>query len=270
MAMDLKRNMSLFAFIGLLGTGLLTLSGCDYWPPALQGENDALRAELNDALDDRQRLDQELEEVKAIQASLQQTIDERTRENHALTDRLNALSKPVLLPTQAKAALRSKPGSAPSAITKGSFTVLQLENPPRQGTKIREIQRHLRRHHLPIRIDGVYGQNTVAAVRGFQRTHGLQADGIVGPATYQALHRTENTAQTAQLVRHLWLQRPPAVGQDVLKIQRALRRAGYRVSLDGHYGPETDLAVTRFQRKHGMAPDGMVGPQTWNALMRRR
>ncbi len=268
--MAVKRKMALFTLVSVLGSGMLSLSGCDYWPPTLQNEIAILRAELNDSLDDRQRLNQELEEVKATQASLQQMIDDKTRENHALADRITALSKPAPHATHAKAAIPFSPGTKPSIISQGTFTSLQLEGPNRRGAQVVQIQRLLRRHHLPIRIDGLYGRDTAAAVRWFQRTHGLQADGVVGPATYQTLHRTENTAQTAQLVRHLWLRTPPVAGQDVLKIQRALRRAGYHVRMDGHYGPETDLAVTRFQRKHGMAPDGMVGPQTWKALMRRR
>jgi peptidoglycan hydrolase-like protein with peptidoglycan-binding domain len=35
--------------------------------------------------------------------------------------------------------------------------------------------------------DGVYGPETADAVRRFQATHDIAADGIVGPATYDAL-----------------------------------------------------------------------------------
>ena len=38
-------------------------------------------------------------------------------------------------------------------------------------------------------IDGVFGTRTESAVRAFQASHGLSADGIVGPATLQALLR---------------------------------------------------------------------------------
>ncbi|MEO8339445.1 MAG: hypothetical protein ABI604_06940, partial [Nitrospirota bacterium] len=44
----------------VLMLGLLSLNGCDYWPAALQSQIEGLRTELDDALDDRQRLDQEL------------------------------------------------------------------------------------------------------------------------------------------------------------------------------------------------------------------
>lgn len=40
---------------------------------------------------------------------------------------------------------------------------------------------------LGLKADGDYGSKTEAAVRAFQRTHGLVADGILGPAGWAAL-----------------------------------------------------------------------------------
>lgn len=34
----------------------------------------------------------------------------------------------------------------------------------------------------------------------------------------------------------------------------------------GTFGPKTEAAVRAFQRKHGLVPDGIVGPKTWAAL----
>jgi peptidoglycan hydrolase-like protein with peptidoglycan-binding domain len=36
--------------------------------------------------------------------------------------------------------------------------------------------------------------------------------------------------------------------------------------VDGRYGPLTKAAVARFQRAHGLKPDGSIGPFTKNAL----
>ena len=36
--------------------------------------------------------------------------------------------------------------------------------------------------------------------------------------------------------------------------------------IDGAFGPKTDAAVHDFQSSNGLAIDGEVGPQTWNAL----
>ena len=38
------------------------------------------------------------------------------------------------------------------------------------------------------------------------------------------------------------------------------------VTMDGVFGADTRAAVTAFQRKDGLVPDGIVGLNTWNAL----
>lgn len=36
---------------------------------------------------------------------------------------------------------------------------------------------------------------------------------------------------------------------------------------DGDFGPDTEAAVKNFQQNQGLTPDGVVGPQTWEALL---
>jgi peptidoglycan hydrolase-like protein with peptidoglycan-binding domain len=48
-------------------------------------------------------------------------------------------------------------------------------------------------------------------------------------------------------------------------VQRKLGISGKKV--DGVFGPMTEAAVRRFQRAHGMVPDGIVGPKTWQKLV---
>jgi peptidoglycan hydrolase-like protein with peptidoglycan-binding domain len=233
-----------------------------------------LRAELNDVLDERQRVDLENSGLKSAQIALEREVEEKTQENEALKSRLTALSRTAhqsssstgrTLDSVTTPATPDSASTSAARMTKSPFIPVHMEPAAAYSKRVLQIQRLLQRHGVRLHADGWYGQETEAAVRQFQRSHGLRADGIVGPATSVALHRTP---RTVQLVRQLGLQRPPLTGQDVVAIQRALRRVGYRVAVDGHFGPQTEVAVAAFQRTKGLYPDGVVGRRTWTALIR--
>jgi len=50
--------------------------------------------------------------------------------------------------------------------------------------------------------------------------------------------------------------------------QRALRRLGYHLRVDGRFGRRTERAVRRYQSRHGLRVDGVVGRTTRRALRR--
>jgi peptidoglycan hydrolase-like protein with peptidoglycan-binding domain len=53
----------------------------------------------------------------------------------------------------------------------------------------------------------------------------------------------------------------------VKTLQYLLRARGHTVTVDGIFGPQTDAAVRAFQQQKGLAVDGIVGPNTWGALI---
>jgi peptidoglycan hydrolase-like protein with peptidoglycan-binding domain len=55
-------------------------------------------------------------------------------------------------------------------------------------------------------------------------------------------------------------------GEDVKALQDRLFVLGLIKMVDGIFGPATDNAVKEFQRQNSIAPDGIVGPQTWALL----
>jgi len=63
------------------------------------------------------------------------------------------------------------------------------------------------------------------------------------------------------------LQQPPLRGPVVTAIQQALARAGSDPGpIDGVFAKRTDAAVRRYQKAHGLAVDGVVGPATAGRL----
>ena len=57
-----------------------------------------------------------------------------------------------------------------------------------RGQEVITIQTKLKRWgYYNGSVDGIYGSETLAAVKWFQRKNGLTADGIAGPATLKAM-----------------------------------------------------------------------------------
>ena len=114
-------------------------------------------------------------------------------------------------------------------------------------------------------IDGIAGPGTAGGVRAFQRSHGLRADGLAGPATRRELGRLGRPFFGRRvLVRG-------QIGWDVSVLQFLLTRHGFAPPrLNGNFGAGTDRAVHRFQRRAGLAQDGIVGRATEAALLRNR
>lgn len=66
------------------------------------------------------------------------------------------------------------------------------------GPTVTTIQQKLIRWgYLEGEADGIYGSKTASAVRYFQKTNGLTADGVAGPATLAALGIFEGTSSSS-------------------------------------------------------------------------
>ncbi|WP_435203067.1 peptidoglycan-binding domain-containing protein [Janibacter sp. GS2] len=134
---------------------------------------------------------------------------------------------------------------------------------------------------LGITADGVFGSGTEAAVKRYQRTKRLGADGIAGPNTLRAmgLYGTASAAKPATskpkptakpkpttkpsssaTVKHT-LRRGSPYRSEVRLLQRTLR-----ITADGVFGSGTEAAVKRYQRTKRLGADGIAGPNTLRAM----
>lgn len=57
-------------------------------------------------------------------------------------------------------------------------------------------------------------------------------------------------------------------GAAVKKLQQILNGKGYKLSVDGDFGPATEAAVKAYQKANHLDVDGEVGPITWSALLK--
>jgi peptidoglycan hydrolase-like protein with peptidoglycan-binding domain len=132
------------------------------------------------------------------------------------------------------------------------------------GSAVRRAQRALRRTaNLGVVVDGSFGPATETAVIEFQQGEGLAADGIVGPATWQALPDGA-PMPTLQEGSH---------GNVVESLQTVLTNGAGQwgdvtpQGIDGQFGPHTRAAVKAFQAWGGVAADGVVGEHTWDVSL---
>lgn len=134
------------------------------------------------------------------------------------------------------------------------------------GPAVVDVQQRLSRaFDDTLATDGVFDETTYAAVRRFQRTRNLPADGIVGPETWRALVESGYTLGS----RLLWHSRRMMRGDDVRELQHRLNQLGFDAGPeDGIFGPLARRALEEFQRDTGLPVDGVAGPETIATLRR--
>ena len=159
-----------------------------------------------------------------------------------------------------------EPGGAVFGLSTGPFwvqiktqnAVVELPSWPIRkngdsGAEVFALQYLLVAQGENLTVDGAFGPITKTKVQHFQSTNGLTADGIVGAQTWPKLIIQVQNGSHSQAVR---------------AVQKLLNaKYGYSLSIDGIFGPDTLSAVKDFQSDHGLASDGIVGPQTWRWLI---
>ena len=135
-----------------------------------------------------------------------------------------------------------------------------------------------------VQTDGIFLEDTEAAVRRFQEIFNLTPDGVIGRATWYAIERIYSSVKRLNELNSegITLQEVTKQFPEVLR----LGSSGIGVSnlqyfldylsafydsippmnIDGSFGTSTEQAVRAAQDTFGLPVDGVVGELTWNAI----
>ena len=125
------RNLAAVAAITIFSVGL---SGCDYWPPALQTQIEQLRSELQSATVEKTLLQNQLASVTKVKDDLQVQVDDLARANRDKSSMINSLQN-SLAAAQERLAKSAKVATPKSGAAKPSAKVTQKA--PAKATGVR-------------------------------------------------------------------------------------------------------------------------------------
>jgi peptidoglycan hydrolase-like protein with peptidoglycan-binding domain len=145
--------------------------------------------------------------------------------------------------------------------------------PGDRGEDVKDLQRALRAAGITVTVDGEYGPGTKRAVQEFQATVGLDQSGTAGAETRRRLadairgsaapransggHSLRSPSSKRRLGDRVPVRRGMS-GRDVRMLQDFLRRAGFRIKIDGEYGRGTVAVVKRFQKRQRRKATGFM------------
>ncbi|HEV8326486.1 MAG TPA: hypothetical protein VGQ08_03315 [Nitrospiraceae bacterium] len=115
------RNLVAVAAIVIVSVGL---SGCDYWPPALQTQIEQLRSELQSVTLEKTQLQNQFASFAKVKDDLQAQVDELSRANRDKTTMINGLQN-SLAAAQERLAKSAKVATPKAGAVKPSAKVRQ-------------------------------------------------------------------------------------------------------------------------------------------------
>jgi len=160
-----------------------------------------------------------------------------------------------------------------------SGVIVRLNN---KGELVRTLQTRLQElGYYAGSISGTYDKATQAAVKTFQKKHGIKADGIAGGETQAMLMGAGAMSATATATPKPTATPTPAPtfqiptetvrkgssGQNAKLVQQRLKDLGYLTGkVDGEFGTASVTALKTFQSRHGLEADGAAGKSTYQLL----
>ncbi|MDD6085813.1 MAG: peptidoglycan-binding protein [Oscillospiraceae bacterium] len=157
---------------------------------------------------------------------------------------------------------------------------LRYTSPLQIGEDVKWLQASLNKLiGAGLNVDGMFGKKTYNAVKTFQQINGLAVDGIVGTNTRGKINDLLNDSNyvapeaSVSSITKIGYSVPTSTlrygskGDKVRWLQVALNCTIFSgLSVDGHYGAQTQNAVKKYQSQNGLSADGICGPQTLSKL----
>ncbi|HVI41375.1 MAG TPA: peptidoglycan-binding protein [Anaerovoracaceae bacterium] len=133
-------------------------------------------------------------------------------------------------------------------------------------------------------IDGIFGKNTEAAVKAFQRIFNLTEDGVVGTATWYRIKYIYNSVkglgelfsegispeELKNPFESVWKEGDTGFWVKLIQYYVRALSCYYKITplidMTGTYGPETTAAVKKLEAIYGLTPDGIVDVKNWGKM----
>lgn len=145
-----------------------------------------------------------------------------------------------------------------------------------KGNDVLLMQKYLKMLGYQLDASGVFDNKTYLAIVDFQKKNNINASGIVGVKTVAAINKvimskyTTSSVTTSRGESYL-----PSIrfsiqgvlkkgdkGEQVKKLQEALKFLSYNVDINGIFDEKTEVAVKAFQKSNKLSIDGIVGSKT--------
>ncbi|MFI0405794.1 peptidoglycan-binding protein [Actinomadura sp. 3N508] len=144
------------------------------------------------------------------------------------------------------------------------FKPPKLSYPPvMKSPRVKQWQQQMKTRNWNIEPDGQFGPISRRTCANFQTEHGLEPDGVVDAATWEATweaHPTDPEPWPEEDLEH------GSEGAHVKTWERQANRRGWRIkNIDGHYDDEDARVCKQMQRAFGLPVTGIVDFDTWNA-----
>ena len=125
------RNLVAVAAITLVSVGL---SGCDYWPPALQTQIEQLQSELQSATMEKAQLQNQLASMAKVKDDLQTQVNDLSKANHDKSIMITSLQND-LTKAQGSLAKSAKVATPKARVVKKSSTPVTQKAPAKAPSK---------------------------------------------------------------------------------------------------------------------------------------